>query len=227
VFRFTVLVPGEAHLLVRAPQPIPVPPGIRVVDIEAVAEAVEPPPAIVSPEPAPQPVPQRPAVGPTLEGPSRGATAETGTGPRSLTDRILPRGTDPRLFIPILPPADRPLTADEQVQARVTDRLAAWNDSLEAEAAAAGRALDWTRTDADGNQWGLTPGKIHLGGVTLPLPFGFGPPPSVRADMRDRVEGWEAIQRQAAQGKGRDELRDRIKAIREMRDARRDTTKRK
>ena len=228
LLRFSLVNPGEAWLLAPAPNAVPAPAGMQVVNIEPVAVAPEAPPTRVENLPEPRPAPTRTPTVPvpapiTVTPPVSGAGAVE-TPPRSAIDRILPRNTDPRLWTPILPPAARVLDADEAVQARVADRLAAWNDSMAAEAEAAGRALDWTTTDANGNKWGISPGKIHLGKLTLPLPFGFGPPPSVRAEMQTRINGWEAIQQQLRQGEIRNDFKDRVKAIREMRDAKRDTT---
>jgi hypothetical protein len=227
VMRFSVLVPGEAQLLQRSPRAVPVLPGLRVITFTAVEEVTTP--AIgVEELPAPRPTPlEPPSPGAVTPPPTAAETGARDERPRTLVERIRPRTSDPRLWIPILPPAERVLTPDEAVRARVADRLAAWNDSMAAEADAAARALDWTHTDADGNKWGISPGKIHLGALTIPLPFGFGPPPAVGSAMRDRVDGWNAIERQAGDAKARDDFKDRVKAIRQMQDAKRDSTKKK
>ncbi|CAN5822868.1 hypothetical protein BH23GEM6_BH23GEM6_26650 [soil metagenome] len=44
------------------------------------------------------------------------------------------------------------------------------------------RSTDRTRTDASGRRWGASPGKIHLGGVTLPAPT-LTPPPGQRDEI--------------------------------------------
>lgn len=226
LLRVSVVSPGEAWLLSRPENATPVPAGMQIVNIAPVEAAREAPPTRVEALSQPRPAPAQTVTVPnpvTVTPPDVGEGAVE-TPPRSAIDRILPRTTDPRLWTPILPPATRVLSPDEAVQARVADRLTAWNDSMAAEAEAAARALDWTTTDANGNKWGISPGKIHLGKITLPLPFGFGPPPAVRAEMQSSINGWNAIEAQAKQGKIRNEFKDRVKAIREMRNAKRDTT---
>jgi len=230
LMRFSTVNPGEAWLLSQPERAVPVPPGMQIVNIQPVETAPEAPPTRVDESPEPRPAPVQPVTVPTpvtVTPPETGADA-VAPPPRSAIDRILPRTTDPRLWTPIVPPAARALTADEAVRVNLANRLTAWNDSMAAEAEAAARALDWTTTDANGNKWGISPGKIHLGKITLPLPFGFGPPPFVRAEMQSSISGWNAIDAQAKQGVIRNEFKDRVKAIAEMRDekrkAKRDTT---
>ena len=53
---------------------------------------------------------------------------------------------------------------------RFLARLEVLNDSAAAAAEAAAEATDWTYTDEEGRRWGISPGKLHLGDLTLPLP---------------------------------------------------------
>jgi hypothetical protein len=69
------------------------------------------------------------------------------------------------------------LTPEQRMQLQLQGRLEAWNDSLNAAIAAEAALLDWTRSDGKGGRWGISPGKLHLGSITIPLPFGFGPNP--------------------------------------------------
>lgn len=223
--RFAVVVPGQAYLLEPGPETVLVLPGMQVFDVTPVTIDVAPlPPVMETTDPQPAPAT---ADAPPVDLPP--PTIETGEAEppptRTLTDLVRPRSSDPRLWVPLLPPVERPLDPREMLEARVASQLAAWNDSMVAEAAAAARALDWTTTDAEGNKWGISPGKIHLGSVTLPLPFGFAPPPGVRDEMRGRLRGWAAIQDQVGRAEVSHAFKDRVKAIRELREAQRDTTK--
>lgn len=109
------------------------------------------------------------------------------------------------------------LTPAERVDQRIASRLGEYNDSVAAEAEARARALDWTTTDAEGRRWGISPGQIHLGSVTLPLPFALASTPEAVA----RVGTWNEIQAQAAREQGRGVFNDRVKAIRARIDAER------
>jgi hypothetical protein len=114
------------------------------------------------------------------------------------------------------PPADPgELSPAERVHDRVAARLQEQNDSAAAAAAAAERALDWTVADGEGRRWGVSPGQIHLGDVTLPLPFAFAPAPGRRDEFAGRIRTFEEIQYQAAQVEGRQIVEDRAKAMRE------------
>ena len=65
------------------------------------------------------------------------------------------------------------LTEAERMELELAGRLEEWADSV-AEVVAAEYALtDWTTTDDQGRRWGVSPGQLHLGDITLPLPFYF------------------------------------------------------
>jgi hypothetical protein len=103
------------------------------------------------------------------------------------------------------------LSADEIVRRRLAGRIGEYNDSVAGEAAARARATDWTVKGEDGERWGVSPGKVHLGSVTLPLPFELRP----SAEVAGRVRSWTEIQQQAARVEGREIFDDRVRAIRE------------
>jgi len=157
---------------------------------------------------------------------SREADApEEGRPGLTAAERLRPRGEVLRFWAPI----DEDVTAPTQEQIlrlRFAARLEALNDSAAAAAAEAAEAMDWTYTDDDGNKWGISPGQLHLGGITLPLPaFGTAPGQSERA--RDRLWAWDEINRGEAAGIMRQSWRERDKAIRERMNAERkpDTTR--
>jgi hypothetical protein len=119
------------------------------------------------------------------------------------------------------PPPTTSASAEELMRARVAASIGAYNDSIGEEAAAAARATDWTVTDADGGRWGVSPGKIHLGSVTLPLPFQLATPAGRREEVAGRLANWTAIQQQATIVEGREIVKDRIKAIEQRKAAER------
>jgi hypothetical protein len=85
----------------------------------------------------------------------------------------------------------------------------------------------WTARDGQDHRWGLSPGAIHLGRVTVPLcggrfdaaNCGFGVPPAFREAYRVQLRVRLEIADQAQRG----ELLDRARAIRARRDALRDS----
>lgn len=197
-------------------------PGMRVVQVLPTDGDPSDPIRAAEPEPDLQPsrsltpVPITPPRG-TVTRPSRSLG-----DPRSLAERTRARFDDPRLWDLPAPPVPLPPEFDAAL-APLYARLGAIADSMYAAGVAAERALDWTVTDDDGNKWGFSPGKIHLGKITLPLPFNFSPPPGRREEYNNRIDGWTAIQRQAGQAAILEALEERAKAIR----ARNDSTRRR
>jgi hypothetical protein len=151
--------------------------------------------------------------------PPAAVVAPTETGdPRRLGERTRPRADDPRLWaLPDAPIAD--IDEFDVALAPLYARLSAIADSMYAAGLAAERALDWTITDENGGRWGFSPGKIHLGSITLPMPFSFSPPPGRRDEYNNRINGWNAIQRQAGQAAVLEALEERAKAIRARQDS--------
>ncbi|CAN5863460.1 hypothetical protein BH23GEM9_BH23GEM9_10090 [soil metagenome] len=143
--------------------------------------------------------------------PADAAAAETGT---ALRDPLRYRMGSTEVWRPQTPlPADA-LSPDERVRARVAATLKEYNDSLAEETAARARALDWTVKDGDGGKWGISPGAIHLGGITLPLPIELGS----QAEIAARTRTWKEFQDQAARVEVRDVFNERVRAIRERND---------
>ncbi len=132
-------------------------------------------------------------------------------------DVLRVRSSDPRLWRAALPEIFE-LTEAEKLQLELAGRLEAWNDSVAAAVAVETAWTDWTMTDGDGNRWGVSPGKLHLGKLTLPLPFRF----ASSSWQRERAarKAWEDadilnnISAQAA----RASWEKRAKAIRERKD---------
>jgi hypothetical protein len=212
--------------------PVESPEALRTVP--APPEVVLPRPEPAVPRPA-APEPTAPTVTPPVAtgttggtgvsegGREAGASPTTGGRVPTIEERLSPRLGDPRIFARTpVNPLSRPLTAEEAARARWTAAIDAVADSMMTEAERAARALDWTVKEKDGDRWGVSPGKLHLGKVTLPLPM-----LGASASMRERMSDWSAIQQQALRADGKVILDDRIKAIRARRDAERDSLRRK
>lgn len=135
--------------------------------------------------------------------------------PMSVRDRLRYRMAAPEVWQPPSPERIAELTPQEIVEQRIAAQLAEFNDSVAAEAAARERALDWTTKDADGNRWGVSPGQIHLGSITLPLPFSLAAAPGRREEFAGRVRTWSELQDQAVRLEARESFKDRVKAIEE------------
>lgn len=209
-----------------APLPRPIrlePEGMQVVELRVVERS------LVEPVPAREPEPE-----PVVESrPSPPVAAEEPEAPAaSAAERLRPRVGDWRLWVsPPLAANDVDRTRAEQMaelRARLAAAIQAGNDSLAAELVREAEAMDWT-VGEDGNKWGVSPGKLHLGPVTLPLPLLLQPHPATAREQADQAADWSAIQRQAGQAAISETFEERVKAIRERKErqeakARGDTT---
>ena len=100
---------------------------------------------------------------------------ELGEPPRGrrAADVLRVRSSDTRLWREALPEAFE-LTEAQRMQLELAGEIEAWNDSVAIALAAEYALTDWTTTDSQGRRWGVSPGQLHLGDITLPLPFYFG-----------------------------------------------------
>lgn len=207
---------------------------LRVTDDATPLPAAEVPPAPIEERIPPRrtaaPVTPTTPAAPAAE-PVAGATMPEGKAPPAVSpaDRLRPGLVDPRLWDRAEAPPPPVKTDFEIARERVYARLEMLNDSAVAEADAAARATDWTFTDKDGKKWGVSPGKVHLGGVTLPLPIGFSPPPDQAKEGRERAARAGEIKDHADRARVRGTFEDQVKATREQRDreraAKKDSTK--
>ncbi len=131
------------------------------------------------------------------------------------------RITDPSLWM-VARPDLLLLTPEERMQLELMGRLEAWNDSLIAVIAAEAALLDWTKSDGKGGKWGISRGKLHLGSLTIPLPFGFGPNPwqaeQIAARRRREDDILNHVQAQVV----RASWKERAEAIRRRKDRERE-----
>lgn len=185
----------------RSPPPIfrPRDDAMRVVQVRVTETPIAQP--RLQPEPEPQPEEEPPELfsgeaEPTL----------------SAAEALRPRVGDLRLWVISPTRSDDRTPAEESAALR--DRLhaaiEAHDDSLAAALAAEAAAMDWT-VGEEGNKWGISPGKLHLGPITLPLPVML----EGTRDQAERVGEWGAIRRQAGQGAVDETFDERVKAIRE------------
>jgi len=209
----------------------------RVAPPAPVERASEAP--LLTPRRIPTTIPGIPAPGPATPGTPGNAgagqgNAGAGAGPEGAggaaygnsAARFRPHSWDRRLWEP--PDALLPTQSDaDRVAARVQNRLDAVNDSAMAAADAARRGTDWTVKDKNGKEWGVSPGKLHLGGLTLPLPLGFQTPPGRRDEAEREQANWDDIQRSASQAEIRHTFDERVKAIRERKAKEREEQKKK
>jgi hypothetical protein len=184
--------------------------------------ARRPPVEVPIPSPQPNEPPLTGVAGATAPAVTAGARAG-----ESAVERLSRGYRDPQLLAPVdrLPPEE--VSEADWLRMRLADRLGLYNDSVAAEAAAKLRATDWTVKDKDGGRWGVSPGQIHLGKRTLPLPFGFSPPPGRRDEIAGRVRSWEESQAQAARVDAAETFEQRVKAIRARQEAARDSARKR
>ena len=196
------------------------PQGIEIIQVVEVASDV---PAVASPDELEEtPEPAEPVVDLSIGDVS--AVEIEILGPldlprRGTAERLRPRVGDPRLWTP-LPDELVAVSRERLAELRMIWAIEDLNDSATAMAAVAMAGRDWTYTDENGGKWGVSPGKLHLGGITIPLPFSFSAPyNSARAQRaRDNAEiaaaaGAAAIQKS---------LDERAREIRERHDRERE-----
>ena len=138
----------------------------------------------------------------------------------TVAERLQPRIIDPRLWLPINPDYTE-LTDQERAELLLRGMIQSWNDSMAVAEALSERAMDWTYTDDDGRRWGLSPGRLHLGDFSIPLPFSFALPPGRRETLADRQQIRDDLARGAATAIIRETWAERARAIRERLEAER------
>jgi hypothetical protein len=171
-------------------------------------EPAEPDPALeIQEQVAPRPTAPRPPSA-QAEEPAQEAELER----RTAAERLAPRVVDPRLWRPLVLLPREPTF--EEVQDRVAAAMEMLSDSALADAERAIRSRDWTVEDARGGRWGISPGKIHLGSITLPLPLYF--PVDMEAELANAY--WYELEAQLERTEFLESFDARVKAIRERRE---------
>jgi hypothetical protein len=144
----------------------------------------------------------------------------------TVAELLRPRAGDLRIWAPVDRDLAR-LSDEEKLRLLLAIEIEAMADSAAILSELARRATDWTYTDSEGKRWGVSPGKIHLGDLTLPMPFGFSAPPGAMEEMNGRIWEWDVINRGAASAETRRAWKDADEAIRRRKEAERrpDTTR--
>jgi hypothetical protein len=181
--------------------------GIRAIVLGDVEERPET-------EVAMEPIAPRPRLPPTQAEPAAepATTDEATPRRRTAAERLAPRIVDPRLWRPMIVLPSEPTLED--VQDRVAHAIEMLSDSALAETERALRARDWTVEDSKGGRWGISPGQIHLGSLTLPLPLFFPTDPAAEAQQALLFE----LETQLERTEFLESFDARVRAIRERRD---------
>ena len=166
-------------------------------------EELNPPPVAITVPLVASPGEDQPPAGPPPP-PGSGITA---------ADRLRPATYEETLWMSLVPEAAT-LSEKEILQGLIYGQLEAFNDSMAIRAARAARGTDWTYTDEDGNRWGISPGKLHLGKLTIPLPFSFGTSAGASDDLQDALWMDRQIARSAGLLEADATIRERAAAIR-------------
>ncbi len=191
-----------ARVIVEPPQ------GMRVVELRARPDAAVPedPDAPERPDPEPERAPTREVR--LAETPPDTLPADA----RTAADRLTPRVVDPRLWQPMILIPREPTFAE--VEARVAAAVELLSDSALAAADAAIRSRDWTVADGKGGKWGVSPGKIHLGSLVLPLPIYAVASPDQVAEQAV----WLELDQQLERALILESFEERVRAIRARRE---------
>jgi hypothetical protein len=207
---------SERGFLGPPPEIIPRPDGIEVVDVP-------------TPDPLePLSEPERPDIRPgeqeviqVVPGePDEVGGAEAEPERRGLTnaERLRAQFTDRRLWVPY---PDEPWPAHvAQAYARADSAVRAllrvWLDSLSLSEEERRRATEWTFGEGD-EKWGISDKGLHLGDITIPIPFGalFGYSMSPNAQKtREMIRQFNEIRQQDIET---DIRKERDEALKEMR----------
>ena len=194
----------------------------RIVTLDSNAQVRSPEAEVAEPEPprALPPEPSRPPAGDT-----RPEAPDPGPPEAVNASQVFLRGLGDPEFRRQLSDA-APIW---DVRRRLSDEIRVYNTQLGGLATADGWAFStWTNADQSDTRWGVGPGALYLGGVSMPLcggpvtdasDCGFGLPPGRREEYKKWLEVLTGVQQQQHWA----DLRDRAEAIRKRRNAERDT----
>ncbi len=188
---------------------------VQVVEIELSDLTAEPPEEL--PEPTEEPSIEVSDAGP----PPLSDVVELSAPPpgsRRASEVLRVRSSDSRLWRPAFPEAFE-LSDAEFMELQLAGRLEEWADSMAQVVAAEYALTDWTTDDG---RWGVTPGQLHLGGITIPLPFYFGGNSWQRDQATRRAWEDQTILNGVNTQDVRSSWSDRAEAIRRRRDRDRD-----
>ena len=142
-------------------------------------------------------------------------------GGRRAADVLRVRSSDTRLWREAIPEAFE-LTEAQRMQLELDGKIEEWADSVAIALAAEYALTDWTTTDGQGRRWGISEGQLHLGDITLPLPFYFSGNSIQRAQAARRAWEDQDILNGTNNQAVRSSWKERAEAIRRRRDRSRD-----
>ena len=208
-----VFVAGGLLRLVRPQYPpsfvedLPRPPGLVVIGVEELESPA--PPQEVEGEPQrrrpdetqvveiiPVEADDEEDVGPQLP-PATDEPDEEPEDALTNAEKLRPRYSDERVWFDF---RDRPLYGERleryaRADSAVRSILRGWLDSLALDAEQRRKAMDWTSGEGD-DRWGISPEGLHLGSITIPIPFGFAPSGPQRREFEQALRDLAEIQRQ-------------------------------
>ena len=169
------------------------------------------------------------AAGPPAEAPTAGTEEER----LSNAERLRPRVGDERLWVDF----DHPITGERgerlaRADSALRSILRDWLDSLQLTEEQRQRAMDWTYRHGD-QRWGISSEGLHLGDITIPIPFGalFQQGGPKAREARRALQDLYEIRRQEARHdrdevleERREEMRRRSREEAERREGEEDTT---
>ena len=219
------LLLGDPEPRARRSEPTTQPPlaeGTQIVQIVELPEPPERPQETISPEPPEEPLqPEVSELDAIAVGDDTPADEpEEDEEGLTVAERLRPRIIEPRIWAPLNPDYTQ-LTDQERAQLLLRGMIRSWNDSIAVAEALSERATDWTYTDDEGRRWGLSPGRLHLGDFSIPLPFSFALPPGRREALAERQLIRDDLARGAATAIIRETWAERARAIRERLEAER------
>jgi len=205
------IAPTEVEAAVENPRPEPLPPTAKEKESERPPEVVdrEEPTASETPA-APGNVAVDALKGRPVPAESEGESNAQRLIPRFIDGRIWFDPRDPLLFGERLARFAR---ADSAVRAILRD----WLDSLRLTDEQRRRAADWT-VEKNGKRWGISPDGIHLGDITIPIPFRLTPSGPKRREFEQALRDLQEIQRQDLQADLKKVADERRKEMRKRSD---------
>lgn len=207
----------------RLPDRVPTPPEAPPLREALRAVAVEPAAPEAVSEPAPPEVGREPSPAAEAGLPSLEPAAAPGGIPRAVprmtnAERLRPRAGDLRLWAELDPDE---LTRSQRRRLRRARKalrgfLRAYLDSLQLSREQRRAAREWVVEGEGDKKWGISSEGLHLGDVTIPIPFGqflraSGPK---RRELEQALRDYNMIQQQASKLEAEAVRKERLKAMR-------------
>lgn len=204
-------IPEEAEL--------PRAPGLVIVGIEEV-QSPEPPEEVRAEARRPEETevvriaPLQPEGEGEEQAPAEEAEEEAGPALTN-AERLRPRYGDGRVWID---PDELDLYGERlaryaRADSAVRAILGSWLDSLALSEEERRRALDWTLKRGD-ERWGISPEGLHLGNITIPIPFSLTPSGPQRREFEQALRDLQEIRRQDLQSDLEENRKERAEEMR-------------